>query len=178
MLEKAIILPKNGLIRSICERGCDHTSTQSVIDAADVGDALEFGAGVWMGEPLQQKAAGPSWRRTESHDHRWQRWPDRLEHLPHDQRGFRRMRDPGTLPHRCPSSANSPPEGGVRSHSGSSLSLVQLPSRIARSMPSTTPSPLKSAGHPRQMPQLPSTMAIDGAISIGSAGFGTPRGSP
>ena len=49
---------------TVCTKGCDHTSIQAAIDAAEVGDVIEIGAGVWRENPYSRKqlvlrGAGP-----------------------------------------------------------------------------------------------------------------------
>ena len=49
---------------TVCTKGCDHTSIQAAIDAAEEGDVIEIGAGVWMENTYSRKqlvlrGAGP-----------------------------------------------------------------------------------------------------------------------
>ncbi len=49
---------------TVCTKGCDHTSIQAAIDAAEEGDVIEIGAGVWMENTFSRKqlvlrGAGP-----------------------------------------------------------------------------------------------------------------------
>ena len=70
-----LIVAANGLLApttiaiaetiTVCTKGCDHTSIQAAIDAAEEGDVIEIGAGVWMENPSSRKqlvlrGAGPN----------------------------------------------------------------------------------------------------------------------
>ncbi len=64
-----LLLPTFAAIASaetitVCKEGCDHISIQAAIDAAEVGDVIEIGTGVWRENPYSRKqlvlrGAGP-----------------------------------------------------------------------------------------------------------------------
>ena len=64
-----LLLPTFAAIASaetitVCTKGCGHTSIQAAIDAAEEGDVIEIGAGVWMENTFSRKqlvlrGAGP-----------------------------------------------------------------------------------------------------------------------
>ena len=60
----ALTYPSFAETITVCETGCDHTSIQAAIDAAEEGDVIEIGAGVWMENTFSRKqlvlrGAGP-----------------------------------------------------------------------------------------------------------------------